>query len=69
MDLFDPGHKEVPFARFRRHFPNFKAVCKAIDDAQLAKVKEMLAKIPEVWRTKDTSFSAPFVCRNQMRFQ
>jgi hypothetical protein len=62
MEIFDPGHKEVPFARFRRHFPNFEAVCKAIDDEQIAKVKEMFAEIPEIWRTKDASFSTPLVC-------
>ena len=63
MEIFDPGHKEVLFTDFRRHFPNFEAVCKAIDDAQVAKVKQMFAKIPEIWNTKDTSFSPYLVCR------
>jgi hypothetical protein len=63
MEIFDPGHKEVPLERFQRNFPNFKPVCEAIDNAQIAKVKEMFAKIPETWHTKDQSFSAPLVCR------
>jgi hypothetical protein len=62
MDLFDPGYKEVPFTRFHQHFPNFETICKAIDDTQIAKLKQMFSKIPEIWRTKDTSFSAPLVC-------
>jgi hypothetical protein len=68
MDLFDPGHKEVPFARFRRYFPNSETVCKAIDDTQIAKAKQMLEKIPEIWSTRDTSFSAPLVCRESTAF-
>src|SRR6266404_3149897 len=62
MEVFDPGHKEVSYTRFQRHFPNFEAVCKAIDDAQTAKVKQMFARIPEIWNTKDSSFSAHLVC-------